>query len=134
MFEVEWGTVVGAGDPPIMPDAIEMAEFSPRSRAILNHFNDAIRVGPNPIVRNADLARVISSFIAPDIGFARTVQGLVSGEMKGVAQEMRALKDRYDAALDTAFEKARADGAQVNRADLVFSNWDPDIDFAASDY
>ncbi|AKO95636.1 ABC-type sugar transport system, periplasmic component [Marinovum algicola DG 898] len=132
--QVEWGTVVGAGDPPIMPEAIERAEFSPRSRFILNHFNEAIRVGPNPIVRNADLAKVISSFTAPDIGFARTVQGLVSGEMTGVAKEMKALKDRYNAALDTAFDKARTEGAQVDRADLVFPNWDPDVDFAAADY
>ena len=117
-----------------MPEAIERAEFSPRSRFILNHFNEAIRVGPNPIVRNADLAKVISSFTAPDIGFARTVQGLVSGEMTGVAKEMKALKDRYNAALDAAFDKARTEGAQVDRADLVFPNWDPDVDFAAADY
>ena len=132
--QVEWGNVVGAGDPPIMPEAIAQADFSDRSRFILNHFNDAIRVGPNPIVRNADLAKVISSFTAPDLGFARTVQGLVSGEMQGVATEMKALKDRYNAALDAAFAKAKAEGATVDRADLVFSNWNPDQDFAASDY
>ena len=44
------------------------------------------------------------------------------------------LKGRYNAALDAAFEQARADGAQVDRSDLVFANWNPDVDFGASDY
>lgn len=132
--QVAWGNIVGAGDPPIMPEAIAQADFSERSRFILNHFNDAIRVGPNPIVRNAELAKVIGSFTAPEVNFARTVQGLVSGELTGVAAEMKALKDRYNAALDAAFEKARSDGATVDRSDLVFANWNPDIDFSEADY
>ena len=74
------------------------------------------------------------SFQAPEINFARTVQGLVSGNLTGVEAEMKALKDRYNAALDAAFAAAKADGANVDRSDLVFANWNPDVDFGASDY
>ncbi len=132
--QTDWANIVGAGDPPIFAEAIQRAEMSARAKAVLNMFNDQIRVGPNPVVGNGDLAKVIGSFQAPEINFARTVQGLVAGELKGVASEMKALKDRYNSALDAAFAAAKADGAAVDRSDLVFSNWNPDVDFGASDY
>ena len=108
--------------------------MSERSKAILAHFNEAIRVGPNPVVRNAELGKVIGAFQAPEVNFARTVQGLVAGELTDVAGEMKALKDRYNAALDAAFATAKAGGATVDRSDLVFANWNPDADFGAADY
>ncbi|PRY20865.1 multiple sugar transport system substrate-binding protein [Aliiruegeria haliotis] len=132
--QTAWANIVGAGDPPIFPEALDGADMSHRSKAILQHFNEVIRVGPNPVVGNSELGKVIGAFQAPEVNFARTVQGLVAGELTGVAQEMKALKDRYNTALDAAFAKAKADGAAVDRADLVFSNWNPDEDFGAADY
>ncbi len=132
--QTDWANVVGAGDPPIMPKAIEGASMSPRAKGVLNLFNEQIRVGPNPIVGNGAVAQVVAAFQAPDVNFARTVQGLVAGELTGVAKEMKALKDRYNAALDAAFAAAKANGATVDRSDLVFANWNPDVDFGASDY
>lgn len=132
--QTAWANIVGAGDPPIFPDAIAGADMSPRAKAALNMFNEQIRVGPNPVVRNGDLTKVIAAFQAPEINFARTVQGLVAGQLKGVEKEMKALKDRYNAALDAAFASAKAEGAQVDRSDLVFANWNPDVDFGAADY
>lgn len=41
--QIEWGNPVGAGDSPIMPEAIGRAELSERSRFILSYFNDAIQ-------------------------------------------------------------------------------------------
>ncbi|WP_372571658.1 ABC transporter substrate-binding protein [Ruegeria jejuensis] len=132
--QTAWANIVGAGDPPIMPEAVAQADMSPRSKQILELFNDQIRVGPNPIVRNGDLAKVIGTFVAPDVNFARTVQGLVAGELTDVPGEMKKLSDNYNASLDAAFAAATAEGAKVDRADLVFTNWNPDVDFAASDY
>lgn len=132
--QIAWADIVGPGDPPIMPSAVDRATMSPRSTQVLNMFNDQIRVGPNPVVRNSELATVIASFQAPDINFARTVQGLVSGDLTGVRAEMTGLKERYNTALDAAFATAQADGASVDRSDLVFSNWNPDVDFGANDY
>ncbi|MCV0426585.1 MAG: extracellular solute-binding protein [Roseibium sp.] len=132
--QIEWANVVGAGDPPIIPEAVDKADLSPRSKRVLNLFNDQIRVGPNPLVRNGDLAKVVASYIAPDVNFARTVQGLVAGELSGIKEQMAKLKDRYDTALDTAFAKAKANGARVDRSELVFTNWNPNVDFGAADY
>ncbi|MEM8586615.1 MAG: extracellular solute-binding protein [Pseudomonadota bacterium] len=132
--QTAWADIVGPGDPPIMAAAVSDADMSPRAEQVLTMFDEQIRVGPNPIVRNNELANVIASFQAPDINFARTVQGLVSGDLTDVRAQMKALKDRYNAALDAAFEAARADGASVERSDLVFSNWDPNVDFGSADY
>lgn len=132
--QIAWANVVGAGDPPIFPEAVEKAEMGPRAKAVLTMFNEQIRVGPNPVVRNGDLGKVIGAFQAPEINFARTVQGLVAGELKDVSAEMKALKDRYNAALDAAFAAAKAGGATVDRSDLVFANWNPEVDFGSADY
>lgn len=132
--QTAWANIVGAGDPPIFPDVIAGADMSSRAKGALQMFNEQIRVGPNPVVRNGNLTKVIGAFQAPEINFARTVQGLVGGDLTGVAKEMKALKDRYNSALDAAFAKAKADGAAVDRSDLVFSNWNPDVDFGAADY
>lgn len=132
--QTAWANIVGAGDPPIMPAAIADANMSPRAKYVLNMFNEQIRVGPNPVVRNGDLARVIGAFQAPEVNFARTVQGLVAGELTGVSEQMKALKSRYNASLDAAFAAAKADGANVDRSNLVFTDWNPDVDFGAADY
>lgn len=132
--QIEWANVVGAGDPPIMPEAVAKADMSPRSKQILNLFNDQIRVGPNPLVRNGEMSKVVAAYVAPDVNFARTVQGLVAGQLSGVKEQMSELKDRYNSALDAAFAKAKADGANVDRSELVFANWNPDVDFGAADY
>jgi multiple sugar transport system substrate-binding protein len=108
-----------------------MSTLAKRALAI---FDDQIRVGPNPSVRNPELAKVIGNFQAPQVNFARTVQGLVSGDLKGVASEMAALKDRYNASMDAAFSAAKSEGASVDRSDLVFSNWNPNVDFGSNDY
>lgn len=132
--QTQWANIVGAGDPPILPAAIENADMSARAKQILTMFNEQIRVGPNPVVGNAAIGSVVSAFQAPDVSFALTVQGLVGGQLKGVEKEMKALKVRYNDALDSAFDKARAGGADVSRDDLVFANWNPAKDFGAQDY
>lgn len=132
--QIAWANVVGAGDPPIMPAAIEGADLSPRAKTVLTMFNEQIRVGPNPVVGNPALGKVVSAFQAPDVSFALTVQGLVSGQLTGVAKEMKALKGRYNKALDDAFDKAKASGAVVSRDNLKFANWDPSKDFGSNDY
>lgn len=132
--QTAWANVVGAGDPPIMPEAIEKADMSPRAKAVLQLFNEQIRVGPNPVVGTPALSSVVSSFQAPDLSFALTVQGLVGGQLKDVGKEMKALKTRYDDALNQAFDKARANGSDVSRDDLVFANWDPATDFGSKNY
>ncbi len=132
--QIAWANVVGAGDPPIMPKAVAGAKMSALAKRALGLFDDQIRVGPNPSVRNPELAKVISNFQAPQVNFARTVQGLVSGDLKDVAREMAALKDRYNSSMDVAFSAAKSEGANVDRSDLVFSNWNPDVDFGSNDY
>ncbi|WP_022952625.1 ABC transporter substrate-binding protein [Leucothrix mucor] len=130
--QIAWANIVGAGDPPIMSAAIEKADMSPRAKSILKHFDEAIKVGPNPLVRKPALAEVANRFQAPDVSFAQTVQGLVGGQLKDVSKEMKALKQRYNDSMDKAFEKARKAGADVSRDDLVFADWNPDVDYTSA--
>ncbi|APX18147.1 sugar ABC transporter substrate-binding protein (plasmid) [Phaeobacter inhibens] len=127
--QTAWANVVGVADPAIFPEAIQAADISPRAKSILAHFDDVVRVGPNPITRNPALADVITAFRAPDVDFARTVQGLVGGQLTGVKATMKSLKDGYNAALDAAFAEAKSGGASVAREDLVFADWDPATDY-----
>jgi multiple sugar transport system substrate-binding protein len=132
--QIAWGNVVGPSDPPIFPKAQEVAQMSPRSSAALAMFRDIIRVGPNPFARNSELAEVAKAYVAPTPNLASTVQGLFAGEITGVREQLTKLTEATEAALDEAFDKARAGGANVSRDDLVFPNWDPSRNYVAADY
>ena len=132
--QTQWANLVGAADAPILPEAIANADLSPRAAQALNMFNEQIRVGPNPVVRNPDIVQVTLELRAPEPTFPQVVQGLYAGELEDVAAQMNDLQDRYTAELERAIEAANAKGASVTRDDWVFPNWDPRADYGASDY
>ena len=132
--QVAWGSLDGPADPPIFPSSIEKATMSAKSKAILQMSNKIMRVGPNPLVRNAALAEVVKVYQEPTPSFAATVQGLFTGQLKGVKENMQKLQDATDKQIDAAFAKAKASGAKVSRDDMVFANWDPMKDYTDAEY
>lgn len=132
--QIEWGNVVGPADPPIFPDAAAQSQMSERSVRTLQMFEEMIRVGPNPFARNPQLAEVANFYQEPTPSLAQTVQGLVTGQTSGVREQLEAVVSATNRALDAAFEAAREAGAEVDRSDLVFANWQPDQDYVAADY
>ena len=132
--QVAWGSLDGPADPPIFPSAIAKASMSDRSKAILQMSNDIIRVGPNPLVRNPDLAEVVKVYQEPTPSFAQTVQGLFTGQIQGVKENMQKLQDATNQQIDAAFKQAQASGAKISRDDLVFANWDPANDYTDAEY
>jgi multiple sugar transport system substrate-binding protein len=47
---------------------------------------------------------------------------------------LQGLTDARNKALDDAIAKAKTDGAKIDRADFVFSNWNPSEDYGPSQY
>lgn len=129
-----WASVVGAADGPIFPEALEGAELDPIALRALQMFNEQIRVGPSPLVRNPDVVQVTLELQPVTPNLAETVQGLYTGQLTDITAALQDLKDRSDAELDRAIGAAQAKGANVSREDFVFPNWDPTQDYSAEMY
>ncbi|MET7403257.1 extracellular solute-binding protein [Dactylosporangium sp. NPDC005572] len=79
--------------------------------------------GPDPKVRNPDVAKVKVSAVKPDIN--DVAAGIYTGQLKDVAAALRDLEGRLNKAQDDAVAAAAAAGAKVSAADYVFADWDP---------
>lgn len=132
--QVTWGQYVGVGDPPIFPAARAAAKVSERSSQALAMFEKFIKIGPNPLVRNPAMGEVAKVYREPTPNLSQTVQGLFTGQLSGVKEQLTKVNDATNAALDAAFAEAKAAGADVSRDQLVFGNWRPDQDYVAADY
>lgn len=132
--QIDWGNVVGPSDPPIFPSAAAQSQMSDRSKAALAMFETFIRVGPNPFARNPQLAEVAKVYKEPTPNINETVQGLFTGQIQGIKEQLTRLTSETNRALDAALKTAAESGAQVSRDDFVFPNWKPDRDYVSADY
>ena len=132
--QIYWAQTVGAADPAVNPDAVAKAGLTGPSAQALSMFAENILVGPNPIVRNKDVGIVAAKSRVPDPSLALVIQGLYTGQLKGVEAQLKDCNQRYEDALDKAVEEARADGANVTRDDWVFPNWDVYSNYGAEKY
>ncbi len=129
-----WGKIVGVGAPPIFPAAQQMEGTDPLEAKAYDLFDQQLRYGPDPRVRNPDAAQVYVERrnLQPDFG--QTVQGIFTGQLEDARRAMQDLQDRANAELDRAIAAAQANGAQVSRDDWGFPNWDPAQDYTEADY
>lgn len=132
--QVDWANVDGVADAPVFPSAAEKSQMSERSKAVLALFHKIVRVGPKPFVANPQLVEVSKVYEEPTPNFAETVQGLFTGQIQGVKEQLTRLVSDSNKALDAAIMKAKENGAEVSRDDLVFRNWDPTRDYTVEDY
>lgn len=132
--QIEWGNVVGPSDPPVFPSAAAKSQMSERSKAALAMFEEVIRIGPNAFARNPAMVEVAKVYQEPTPNLAQTVQGLFTGQLQGVKEQLTTLVSATNQALDTAFMTASDAGAKVSRDDLVFPNWQPERDYVDADY
>jgi ABC-type glycerol-3-phosphate transport system substrate-binding protein len=79
--------------------------------------------GPDPKVRNPDMAKVKVDAVKPDIN--DVLAGLYTGQLKNVSGALTDLEGRLNRAQEDAIAKAAAGGAKVSMADYVFADWDP---------
>lgn len=132
--QVTYANVGSSADPAIFPESIKLANLSKRAKVMLKMAEDRVRVAPNPFVRQPGLAKVAAAYVDPTPNLAQAVQGLFSGQLSDVKQTLKKATDARNQALDAAIAKAKAGGANISRADFVFSGWDPSRDFGPADY
>ncbi len=132
--QVAWATLVGAADPAIFAEAIGEANMQPLERAALLMFNEQVRVGPSPIVRNPATADVNLELRPITPNLAETVQGIYTEQIADIEGALQDLADRANAELDRAIAAAQDKGAAVSRDDYVFPNWDANVDYGEEKY
>ncbi len=129
-----WGTVSDGADAPIFPEASREAHLDPQARTAQGLFDQQLRLGPAPEVRNADVSKVSLELKTLQPDFGQVIQGLYTGQLKDAKAAMQDLRDRSEAELQRAITAARAKGAKVSRDDWKFANWDPTKDYTEADY
>ncbi|MGN6812213.1 MAG: hypothetical protein ACTHMP_15195, partial [Thermomicrobiales bacterium] len=124
----------GRPDPPIMPQAEQGGQSDPLGATASQLYQEQMRLGPDPGVRNPDVAQVYLELknLKPDFG--QVIQGLFTGQLKDTKAAMQDLQDRAGKELDRAIKAAQAKGAKVSRDDWKFANWDPAKDYTEADY
>ncbi|QPC84023.1 carbohydrate ABC transporter substrate-binding protein [Phototrophicus methaneseepsis] len=132
--QIAWATYVGAADPAIFAEAIEVADMHELERKALLMFNEQIRVGPSPIVRNQQTADVALELRAVTPSLPEIIQGIYTEQITDIAGALQDLSDRCNAELDRAIAAAQEKGAEVSRDDYVFPNWDPTADYSEENY
>lgn len=132
--QIDWAKVVGIGDHPIFPSAMEAVELSPQAQKAFELFQEQMVLRPEPLVRNPDVEQVIMEARALTLGLGETIQGIFTGQLADPKQALQDLEDRCNAELDRAIQAAQEKGANVSRKDFVFPNWDRAEDYTDEDY
>jgi multiple sugar transport system substrate-binding protein len=132
--QIAYAKVASSADPAIFPEALARADLSEQAIAMINMAQKFVRIAPNPFVRNPELAKVAAAYVDPTPNLSQAVQGLFAGQLMGVKETLQSVADARNKALDDAIAKAKAAGANVSRADFVFSSWNPEVDFGPADY
>lgn len=129
-----WQRVGGGALPVIFPSANQVETLDDRLRRGYAIFDETMRIGPDPAVRNSDASLVRQEMRPLQPNFGTLIQGIFTEQVTDPQAAMQDLQDRANAELDRAIEAAVAKGAQVSREDWVFPNWDPSANYTQDDY
>ena len=132
--QVAYANVGTCADPALFPQVLEQAKLTKPEREMIEMGERLVRIHPNPSVRNSDVAKVAVAFKQPTLSSGHAIQGLFTGQLSGIRDTLQGLTDARNKALDDAIAKAKTDGAKIDRADFVFSNWNPARDYGPSQY
>lgn len=132
--QIAWATLVGAADQAIFSSAIEKADMNPLERKALLMFNDQVRVGPSPVVRNLATADVNLELRPVTPNLAEIVQGIYVEQITDIEGALQDLSSRCNEELDRAIAAAQDKGAEVSRDDYIFPNWDANEDYGEDKY
>ncbi|MBA2278795.1 MAG: extracellular solute-binding protein [Chloroflexia bacterium] len=129
-----WQSLSAGGPPLSFPAANEIEGLPEQAQTAYALYEELVRIGPEPAVRNPDVAlvRLESRAVTPDFG--ETIQGIFTGQLDDARQAMQDLEDREEQELQRAIKAAQDKGAQVSRDDWTFPNWDPTRDYTEADY
>lgn len=114
--------------------AQENFELSPPVVKAGTFADEQMRAAPLVAIRNpADVQVTLEhKQVKPNVN--EIVQGIFTGQVKDGKKALQEFNDKQNRALDDAIAAARKKGADISRADYVFSNWDPAKDYTQGDY
>lgn len=118
----------------VFPKANAAASGEPRVQRANALFDEQLRLGPSPAVRNPEVSKALLEQRPLTPNFGAIVQGIYTGQLSDAKRAMKDLQDRADAELERAIKAAQAKGAKVTRDDWVFPNWNPAKDYSDADY
>lgn len=127
-------SIVGGSLLAILPEAQQTANLDAPSQASIEIFDRHMRLHPDPRVRSEGVGQVYIEHRGLQPDFGEVLQGILAGQIADPKAAMQDLKDRADTELERAISAAQEKGAEVTRDDWVFPNWDPNLDYADSDY
>ncbi len=127
-------TITEGSDPAAYPRANQQATIDERTRRCYALYDQILRLGPMPVVRNPDVTQVLLEQKAAQPNFGTVIQGVYTGQIRDPRAAMKDLQDRSEAELERAIKAAREKGANVSRDDWKFPNWDPTRDYTQADY
>lgn len=128
--QAQWALRDGAADPAAFPGALEAVKLDDLQQKAIDLFDEHMVMRPEPAVRNPDVSKVYESMEPATPNFSDTLVGLYTGQIKDSAEQaMQKLEGRLEKALEDAIAKAKSRGAQVDRDDWIFEDWDPRKDY-----
>lgn len=128
-------TLVEAGDRfSVLKDVNNDSSVIPQFKAYYDIAMEQSRLVPSAEMRNPETAVIFAKYKDPKPGLGDILQGVMAGAVSNPQDILQQLSKQVDAGIDQAVAEAKASGAQVDRADLEFSNWSPDKDYLPSDY
>lgn len=134
-----WAQYDGSADPAWSTTAVDDVRKSGKLRekdsTAFGIFDEMVRLGPDPVIRNPKGAQAVTLAqrnVTP--GVADIIQGYLLGDVANLSKALQTLSDQSESELDRAIAVARKNGAEVDRDQWVFPNWDPSKNFAQADY
>ena len=120
--------------PPLDLSAVEQADVHPIYRQALRNFQDSVRIGPDPVVGNPNVAQVNAEMrdISPDLG--EIIQGAFSGALDDPRQALSEFNNKMTAERERAIQVVQNRGLEVSLDDWVFPNWQPGEDYTPEKY
>jgi multiple sugar transport system substrate-binding protein len=120
--------------PPLDLTAVDRANVQPAYAKALGLFNEIVRLGPVPEIKNPAISDVAAKMTDIRPNFGEIVQGVFSGDISDYKTALKDYSDKLTAERDRAIAEVAATGAEVSLDDWVFPNWDPATDYTSEFY
>jgi len=120
--------------PPLDLTAVERAEVQPSYAKALGLFDEIVRLGPVPAIKNPAVTDVNALMTDIRPNFGEIVQGVFSGDITDYKTALKDYSDKLTAERDRAIAEVAATGVEVSVDDWTFPNWDPATDFTSEFY
>lgn len=120
--------------PPLSLDAVAKANVDQTYKDVVGSYADSVRLGPEPVIRNADVGKVYAEMKAVSPALGEIVQGAFAGAFDDPKPMLQQFSDQMSAERDRAIKAVNDAGGKVSVDDWKFDNWDPTADFTPDKY